>query len=93
MSEQEHQRGSSVAIDLERLESHAQALFLNRFVAAVQKARGQYGRFLVLRSGDELAIKAAEDGSFELLGEARADLPQDADAVVSREPEETPPGL
>lgn len=66
-------RGRGVAIDLERLEAHAEGLYLTRFVDAIKAARGAHGRYLVLRSGDETAIKAAEDGSFELLDKVRAD--------------------
>lgn len=68
-------RGQGVVVDLDRLEAHAESLYLTRFVDAIKAARGQHGRFLVLRSGDELAIKAADDGSFELLGEVRAESP------------------
>ncbi len=71
-------RGRGVAIDLERLEAHAESLYLTRFVDAIKAARGAHGRFLVLRSGDETAIKAAEDGSFELLSKVRVDEPEDA---------------
>ena len=70
---EEQDRGRGVVVDLERLETHAEALYLTRFVDAVKAARGSHGRFLVLRSGDELAIKAADDGSFELLDEVRAE--------------------
>jgi hypothetical protein len=65
-------RGSRIIIDLERLEAHARMLFLHRFVEEVKRARGQYGRFLILRSGDELAIRAAADGSDEILEEVTA---------------------
>ena len=61
-------RDKGVAIDLERLEKHAEDLFLHRFVDAVKKARGEHGRFLILRAGDRLAIEAAADGSAEKLG-------------------------
>ena len=71
MGDQSRARG--VVVDLERLETHAESLYLTRFVAAIKAARGTHGRFLVLRSGDELAIKAAGDGSFELLGKVRAE--------------------
>jgi hypothetical protein len=60
-------RDKGVAIDLERLEKQAEDLFLHRFVEAVKKARGEHGRFLVLRAGDRLAIEAAADGSTEKL--------------------------
>jgi hypothetical protein len=63
----EEQRGDGVVVDLERLEKQAESLYLHRFVAAVRKARGEHGRFLVLRAGDELAIRAAADGSGEFL--------------------------
>jgi hypothetical protein len=56
-----------VTIDLERLEQHARDLYLNRFVEAVKAARGEFGRFLTLRTGDELAIRAAGDGSSDAL--------------------------
>ncbi|MFN2489570.1 MAG: hypothetical protein ABR529_07515 [Actinomycetota bacterium] len=59
----DEQRNRGVVIDLDRLEAQAKDLFLHRFVSAIQDARGQHGRFLVLRAGDELAIKAAGDGS------------------------------
>lgn len=73
MNEQSREQG--VAIDLERLEAHAEELFLTRFVDAIKRARGEHGRFLVLRSGDELAIRSAGDGSFELLDRVRAEVP------------------
>lgn len=63
----EGKRGAGVVIDLERLEAHAKSLYLHRFVEAVKKARGEHGRYLLLRSGDELAIRAAEDGSDHVL--------------------------
>ena len=75
MSEQQA-RGPGLVVDLERLQTHAETLYLTRFIDAIKKARGKYGRFLVLRSGDELAIKAAGDGSFELLNRVRV---EDAD--------------
>ncbi len=70
----EQQRSSGIAVDLDRLEAHAESLFLTRFVEAIKKARGEFGRYLVLRAGDELAIEAAGDGSAELLDDVRADL-------------------
>ena len=66
-------RTRGVVVDLDRLEKHAEEMYLTRFVEAVKAARGTYGRFLVLRSGDELAIRAAGDGSVELLDEVRAE--------------------
>ena len=71
-------RGRGVAIDLDRLEAHAESLYLTRFVDAIKAARGAHGRYLVLRSGDETAIKAAEDGSFELLDKVRVETAEDA---------------
>lgn len=66
----EGQRKGGVIVDLERLESHAESLYLHRFVEAVRQARGEHGRYLVLRHGDELAIAAAADGSAEYLEDA-----------------------
>ena len=60
-------RGVPVTVDLERLEKQAEQLFLHRFVESVRKARGEHGRYLTLRTGDTLAIRAAEDGSAEIL--------------------------
>lgn len=67
------QRKGGVIVDLERLESHAESLYLHRFVEAVRRARGEHGRYLVLRHGDELAIAAAGDGSAEYLQDAAVD--------------------
>ena len=69
----EQNRGQGVVVDLERLEAHAEELYLTRFIDAIKAARGTHGRYLVLRSGDETAIRAAEDGSLELLDEVRAE--------------------
>lgn len=68
-SDRQDKRGSKspVVIDLERLEQHARDLYLNRFIEAVKNARGEFGRYLTLRTGDELAIRAAGDGSEDLL--------------------------
>lgn len=74
-AESDQNRGRGVVVDLERLEEHAREIYLTRFVEAIKAARGTYGRYLVLRSGDELAIKAADDGSVELLEEVRGELP------------------
>lgn len=63
-------RKAGVIVDLERLESHAESLYLHRFVDAVRRARGEHGRYLVLRHGDELAIQAAGDGSAQYLEDA-----------------------
>ena len=68
----EDQRQEGVVIDLERLQAHADALYLNRFVDYVKKVRGEHGRYLTLRAGDELAIKAAADGSAESLEQITA---------------------
>jgi hypothetical protein len=59
----DEQRSTGVVVDLERLEAHAEDLYLHRFVDAVKRARGEHGGYLVLRAGDELAIRAAGDGS------------------------------
>jgi hypothetical protein len=64
---QDQRAGLPVTIDLERLEQHARDLYLLRFVEAVKAARGEFGRYLTLRTGDELAIRAAGDGSSEAL--------------------------
>jgi hypothetical protein len=74
--QEQQQRSSGIAVDLEKLEAQAEGLFLTRFVDAIKKARGEFGRFLVLRAGDELAIQAADDGSAEVLDKVRAD-PED----------------
>ncbi len=63
----EDHRGRPVVVDLQKLEDQARDLYLTRFVDSIKKARGENGRFLVLRSGDELAIRTAQDGSSELL--------------------------
>jgi hypothetical protein len=63
------QRSGGVLLDLERLQAQAERLYLVRFVDAVRQARGEYGRYLLLRAGDELAIRVAGDGSSELLNE------------------------
>ena len=64
-----------VVIDLDKLEAHARTLYLHRFVEAIRRAREQHGRYLYLRSGDELAIQAAGDGSSELLERLKVDAP------------------
>ncbi|CAN5438375.1 MAG: hypothetical protein ACR2MC_04100 [Actinomycetota bacterium] len=61
------QRTEGTKIDLEKLEQHARSLYLHRFVEAIRQARGEHGRYLTLRAGDELAIQAAADGSSEWL--------------------------
>ncbi len=61
------QRDEGIVLDLEKLEAQAQDLYLTHFVGAVKKARGEVGRYLVLRAGDELAIRSAPDGSSEWL--------------------------
>jgi len=66
------QRDAGVVIDLERLQAHADALYLNRFVDYVKKVRGEHGRYLTLRAGDQLAIQAAADGSAESLEQITA---------------------
>ena len=71
--EGDNRQGKPVVIDLERLEQQAQDLYLTRFVEAVKAARGQFGRYLTLRTGDELAIRAAGDGSSETLDQVVVD--------------------
>ena len=71
-SDERDQRDAGVVVDLERLEAHADALYLNRFVEYVKKVRGEHGRYLTLRAGDELAIQAAGDGSAESLEKVTA---------------------
>lgn len=66
------QRERGVVVDLQRLEEQAETLYLHKFVEHVKKVRGEYGRYLTLRAGDELAIKAAADGSAESLDAVRA---------------------
>ncbi|HEX2196744.1 MAG TPA: hypothetical protein VHJ76_07435 [Actinomycetota bacterium] len=75
----EGQRRGGVIVDLERLEAQAETLYLHRFVEAVRKARGEHGRYLVLRHGDELAIAAAGDGSAEYLEDAAVEEAPAAD--------------
>ena len=70
---QDKRAGKPVIIDLEKLERQARDLYLDRFVEAVKAARGQFGRYLTLRTGDELAIRAAGDGSSERLDDVIAD--------------------
>ena len=74
----EQNRSAGILVDLERLQDHAESMYLTRFVDAVKKARDAHGRYLLLRSGDELAIKAAGDGSAELLDEVRAEAPPES---------------
>lgn len=61
------QRTDGVMVDLERLEKQAEELYLHRFVEMVKKVRGDHGRYLTLRAGDETAIEAAADGSADSL--------------------------
>ena len=67
------QRNDGVMLDLERLEEHMDGLYLTRFVEHIKRVRGEHGRYLTLRAGDELAIKAADDGSAEKLKHILAD--------------------
>ncbi len=67
------QRSDGVVVDLGRLEEQAEELYLHRFVEYVKKVRGEHGRYLTLRAGDQLAIQAAADGSAESLQDALAD--------------------
>jgi hypothetical protein len=71
------QRGHGVAVDLDKLERQAEELYLHRFVEHVRKVRGEHGRFLTLRAGDELAIKAADDGSAQALDEVLVEVDLD----------------
>lgn len=66
-------RDRGPTIDLEALEAHARDLYLHRFVAHIKKARGEHGRFLQLRPGDALAIKAADDESARVLDDVAVD--------------------
>jgi hypothetical protein len=75
---QDDKRGSGPTIDLERLQAHAEKLYLHRFVAYVRRARGEHGRYLTLRPGDESAIRAADDGSDAYLEDALAEDEQEA---------------
>lgn len=69
----EDARSTPVVIDLKALEEQAELLYLHRFVEGVKKARGEHGRYLTLRAGDELAISAAGDGSADVLSEIAVD--------------------
>ena len=62
-----------VVLDLGRLEAQAEELYLHKFVEYVKKVRGEHGRYLTLRAGDEVHIHAAGDGSAESLRDALAD--------------------
>ena len=66
-------RGEGMVLDLERLERQAEELYLHRFVEHVKRVRGQHGRYLTLRAGDQTAIEAAGDGSAESLKDVLAD--------------------
>ena len=66
-------RGNGVVVDLDRLEQQAEELYLHKFVEHVKRVRGQHGRFLTLRAGDEIAIEAAGDGSADSLQDVLAD--------------------
>jgi len=69
------QRKQGIVIDLEALEEQAQTLYLHRFIAAIRKVRAEHGRYLKLRAGDELAIRAADDASGARLNEVTVDGP------------------
>jgi hypothetical protein len=71
------QRGDGVAVDLDKLERQAEELYLHRFVEHVRKVRGEHGRYLTLRAGDELAIKSADDGSAQALDEVLVEVDLD----------------
>jgi hypothetical protein len=67
------QRRDGPTLDLDALEAHAESLYLHRFVEAVRRARGEHGRYLRIRPGDELAIRAAGDGSAAYLDDVLVD--------------------
>ena len=71
--ERSENRGKGPTIDLEALEAHARELYLHRFVAHIKKARGEHGRYLKLRPGDALAIRAAGDDSAGVLEDIQVD--------------------
>ena len=60
-------RQDGVMLDLEKLEQQMSDLYLHKFVDYVKKVRGEHGRYLTLRAGDEVAIQAADDGSADIL--------------------------
>lgn len=60
-------RQDGVMLDLEKLEKQMSELYLHKFVEHVKKVRGEHGRYLTLRAGDEVAIQAAGDGSADAL--------------------------
>lgn len=68
------QRSRGPTLDLEALEAQAESLYLHRFVEAVRKTRGEHGRYLRIRPGDELAIRAADDGSADYLDDVLVDV-------------------
>lgn len=72
--DQRDQRREGPTLDLDALEAHAESLYLHRFVEAVRKTRGEHGRYLRIRPGDELAIRAAGDGSSDYLDEVVVEL-------------------
>ena len=79
LQEKSNRESEPIVVDLERLEAQAQYLYLHRFIDAVKKARGEHGRYLTLRAGDEIAIAAADDGSADLITEIAIDTaPPDA---------------
>ena len=71
--DEEHRLVGAVVLDLERLEGQAEDLYLHKFVEYVKKVRGEHGRYLTLRAGDEIAIQAAADGSAESLQDVLTD--------------------
>ena len=70
-------RSEGVVVDLHRLEQQAEELYLHKFVEHVKRVRGEHGRFLTLRAGDEIAIEAAGDGSADSLRDVLADPDHD----------------
>jgi hypothetical protein len=83
----EEQRGRGIVVDLDALQAQAEGLYLHRFVEYVRKTRGEYGQFLILRAGDETAIRAAGDGSAE-----RLDAVAVAAGVTDLDPATNPAG-
>jgi hypothetical protein len=67
-------------VDLEALERQAEVLFLHKFVEQVKKVRGEHGRYLTLRAGDEIALEAAGDGSAESLKDVIANPSEEPEA-------------
>lgn len=86
----ENARAYGRIIDLEMLDEWRPRRFLHRLVDEIVGARGNRERFFYLRSGDEVAVRAADDGSFEILDEVTivAELPDGHS--MSDDPSELP---